>query len=108
MRKVLLRNFCQTHNDYEDYEPMLSRMSDEEYANLVLTLCHQTDRMLSTYVENLEERFVTEGGIKERMHAARTGYRSAVDERLQRLGAENEHLKAESEHLKARLRALEV
>ena len=70
-----LRIFCQTHNDHCDYEPLMAKMNDEEMANMALTLCHQTDKMMCTYIEKLEERFVKEGGIKERMYAARTGYR---------------------------------
>ena len=40
------------------------------------------------YLEQLEKQFVTEGGIKERMHAARTGYRNGMDNRLHELEAE--------------------
>ena len=36
-------------------------------------------------MESLERTFVTEGGIKERMHAARTGYRQQQDKRLAEL-----------------------
>ena len=60
-------------------------MNDEEMANLMLTLCHQTDKMMYAYIEKLEHKFVTEGGIKERMYAARTGYRQQQDERLAEL-----------------------
>lgn len=68
-------------------------------ANLLLTLCHQTDKMMCAYLEKLEHRFVTEGGIKERMHAARTGYRQEVDARLRALEAENLQLKARIKEL---------
>ena len=68
-------------------------MSDEEMANLLLTLCHQTDKMMCAYIEKLEHRFVTEGGIKERMYAARTGYRKEVDARMRALETENAALK---------------
>jgi four helix bundle suffix protein len=40
------------------------------------------DKMMTSYLHKLEEQFVKEGGIKERMHAARTGYRQAEKERL--------------------------
>ena len=80
--------------------PLVDKMNDEEYANLLLTLCHQTDKMMCSYVEKLEERFVTEGGIKERMHAARTGYRQQQDEHMLRLEEENRQLRAENEKLK--------
>lgn len=98
-RQRQLRDFCQAHNDYSDYAPLVERMSDEEMANLLLTLCHQTDRMMCSYISKLEERFVKEGGIKERMHAARTGYRREQEARLQALEAENRQLKARIQEL---------
>ena len=63
-------------------------MSDEEMANLGLTLCYQIDTMMNKYLASLERTFVTEGGIKERMHKARTGYRQQQDERLTQLERE--------------------
>ena len=102
-RQRKLRDFCHSHNDYSAYAPLVARMNDEEMANLLLTLCHQTDRMMCAYIEKLEKRFVTEGGIKERMHAARTGYRQEVDARLKALEEENQRLKKENEELKKRL-----
>jgi regulator of replication initiation timing len=62
--------------------------------------------MMCSYVEKLEERFVTEGGIKERMHAARTGYRQHQDEHMLRLEEENRQLRAENEKLKKMLAEL--
>ena len=41
--------------------------------------------MMNKYMEGLEKTFVTQGGIKERMHAARTGYRQQQDKRLAEL-----------------------
>lgn len=64
-RQRKLREFCHSHNDYSDYEPLLAKMNDEEMANMALTLCHQTDKMMCAYIEKLEKRFVTEGGIKK-------------------------------------------
>ncbi|MBR5465810.1 MAG: four helix bundle suffix domain-containing protein [Bacteroidaceae bacterium] len=106
-RQRRLRDFCHSHNDFQDYAPLAERMNDEEFANLLLTLCHQTDKMMCAYVEKLEQRFVTEGGIKERMHAARTGYRKLQDEHMAQLEEENQRLKAEIERLKKRLEAIE-
>ncbi len=96
-----MRKFCHSHNDYSDYEPLLSRMNDEEIANLALTLCHQTDKMMCAYLEKLERDFVTNGGIKERMHAARTGYRQEQDARLKALEKENLQLKKRIKELEA-------
>ena len=105
-RQKRLRDFCHAQNDYEAYAPLVAKMSDEEYANLMLTLCHQTDKMMCAYLSKLEARFVTEGGIKERMHAARTGYRQAQDAHMKQLETENAALKARIAELEQRLREL--
>ena len=107
-RQKKMRNFCHERNDFEDYEPLMNKMTDEEYANLLLTPCHQTDRMMCAYLRKLEERFVTEGGIKERMYAARTGYRQAQDEHMRQLEEENAALRKENAELKQRLGELEA
>ena len=105
-RQRKLREFCHSHNDYSDYEPLLSKMNDEEMANLALTLCHQTDKMMCNYIENLEKLFVTEGGIKERMHAARTGYRAEQDAHMRALETENAALKQRINELEKELALL--
>lgn len=46
-----------------------------------------------SFLKKLEQEFITEGGIKERMHRARTGYRQQQDERLKQLEAELPRLK---------------
>lgn len=103
-RQQRLREFCHSHNDYSDYEPFVNKMSDEEMANMALTLCHQTDKMMCAYIEKLEKKFVTEGGIKERMYAARTGYRQEQDARMKALEAENDALKQRIAELEQKLR----
>ena len=89
-----MRLFCREHNDYDAYSQIVEKMSDEEMANLALTLCHQTDKMMVKYLDKLEKQFVTEGSAsRERMHAARTGYRNGVDNACTSLEAENQQLK---------------
>ena len=102
-RQLRLRQFCHSHNDYVDYAPFVMKMNDEELSNLMITLCHQTDKMMCAYIERLEQQFVKEGGIKERMYAARTGYRQKQDARLQSLEEENQKLKKEIETLKKKI-----
>ena len=102
-RQQRLREFCHSHNDYSDYEPLVAKMNDEEMANMALTLCHQTDKMMCAYIEKLEKQFVTEGGIKERMYAARTGYRQEQDAHMQALEAENQQLKKRIKELEEEL-----
>ena len=105
-RQQRLRDFCHAHNDFKDYEPFVGKMDAEEMCNLLITLCHQTDKIMCAYIERLEQRFITEGGIKERMYAARTGYRQEQDAILQALKAENIALKAENEALRKRIEEL--
>ena len=81
-------------------------MNDEEMANMLLTLCHQTDKMMCAYIEKLEKRFVTEGGIKERMHKARTGYRAEQDSRMKALEEENKLLKERIKELERTIEEL--
>ena len=99
--------------DYRDYLlsrhlnlPYMDNWNDEEMANIALTLCYQTDSMLNKELQHLEKEFIEQGGIKERMHAARTGYRQAQDAELAQLRQENPQLKSEIELLKAEIERL--
>lgn len=89
--------FCRKHNLLKDYEPHFAQWTDEEMCNYGKTLCHITDRMMTTFMKKLDEDFVKNGGIKERMHRARTGYRQQQDERLGLLELENSNLKQQLE-----------
>ena len=107
-RYDMMLAYCRSHNRLEDYEPFFNTWTDEELCNYALTLCHMIDRMMMTFMEKLETEFITEGGIKERMYKARTGYRQAQDDRLKQLEAEHpqlvdqlEQAQAEAAHWKA-------
>ncbi|MBR1789927.1 MAG: four helix bundle suffix domain-containing protein [Bacteroidaceae bacterium] len=95
-----MQDFCRQHNRLEDYQPFLQKWNDEEMANIALTLCYMTDTMLNRHLKSLEEEFVTQGGIKERMYAARTGYRQEQDAELARLRQEVPLLHQEIARLK--------
>lgn len=97
-----MQEFCKEHNKMEDYQAFFQKWTDEEMANTALTLCYQTDAMLNKTLLRMEKEFVEHGGIKERMHQARTNYRKAQDEELASLRQEVPALRAEV----ARLRAL--
>ncbi len=95
--------FCRSHNKLEDYQPFFEKWTDEEIANIALTLCHMVDKMMTTYQKQLEEQFVTEGGIKERMTAARLGYRTNQREEIERLKHELAAANSRIAELKAKL-----
>ena len=93
--------YCRIHNQPEDFEPYLPNFSDEKIANLALTLCHMADKMMVNYQKQLEKHFVEEGGIRERMTAARQGYRNQQKEYIAQLEQTIRQLKqriAELEH----------
>ena len=99
-----MTRFCKQHNQAEDYKPFFEKWTNEEMANTALTLCFMTDRMLNNQLKKLESDFVKQGGIKERMHAARTGYRNNQDAEIKRLEQENISLREENQHLRKLLK----
>lgn len=98
--------FCRQHNVIDDYQPYFSIWNAEEMANIGYTLCKMNDKMLYSFINTLEKDFVTQGGIKERMHAARTAYRKGQDERLEALEAENARLRATIDSLQQEIARL--
>ena len=102
-----LLDFCRHRNQLADYQPYFHRWTDEEMSNVALSLCHFTDKMMISYEKYLEKDFIENGGIRERMTAARLGYRNiqratieAKDREIAALKAEIERLKKEIERLK--------
>ena len=58
------------------------------------------DTLINKQLKSLEKEFIEQGGIKERMHSARTGYRLRQDEELQSLRIKVENQEAEIARLK--------
>ena len=95
--------FCRDHNDLKDYQPLFGKMDAEALANLALTLCHMVDKLMTSYLEKRAEDFTENGGIRERMTAARLGRRQTQNEEIAALKAEVAALRAENERLKQAL-----
>lgn len=93
--------YTKSHNALSDYEPYFQVWTAEEMANVALTLCYQVDTMMNKYMAALERTFVTEGGIKERMHRARTGYRQQQYDHVQELERKLAEVQKEVEKWKA-------
>ena len=100
-----MHEFCKYHNKYEDYREMLPKMNDEELANMAICLCHQVDKAMTKYIERKDREFTTEGGIRERMTAARLDQRETQRQIIERQAKAIETLQEEIIRLKARLRA---
>jgi four helix bundle suffix protein len=100
-------SYCRNHNNLAHYEPFFEKWTAEEMANLAITLCHMVDKMMSTYQQKKEQEFITQGGIRERMTAARLGYRTNQRETIEQLTREIEQLKQENTQLKNKLNQLD-
>ena len=96
--------YCREHNQLGDYQSFFQRWGDEEMANIAISLCHFVDKMMDSYQKKLEKDFITEGGIKERMTAARLGYRTNQKEEIENLQRELTAARQELERLKKRQR----
>ena len=70
-RYAKMVEYCKVHNDLVDYQGYFEKWNDEEIANVALTLIHQTDRMLQSFLLSLEKQFIEQGGIREAMYRAR-------------------------------------
>ena len=90
-------NYCRYHNKLEEYEPFFESWTDEVMGNYALSLCHIIDKMLMSFLEKLENEFITEGGIKERMYRARTGHLNKQDERIKQ---QDERIRQQDERIK--------
>ena len=98
-----MHDFCKFHSKYEDYKELLPKMNDEELANMAICLCHQIDKALTSYIQRKDREFTTEGGIRERMTAARLEQRETQKEIIARQQREIEALQKEVERLKGLL-----
>ena len=82
-RKAAMRDFCRQHADWPTYRALFHGRPAEVLCNLQLVLINQTRLMLDRMLASQSERFCREGGLRERMRAARTtaraqGWESAV------------------------------
>jgi four helix bundle suffix protein len=60
-----------THASYETYRPYLETRPPEVVANIIICLIHQANYLLDRQLKQLEEAFLKEGGLRERMTRAR-------------------------------------
>ncbi len=63
-------------SSYETYKTYLDTRPPEVVANILLCLIHQTNYLLDQQLRQLEQAFVQEGGLRERMTRARLAERA--------------------------------
>ena len=98
------QDFCRKHYDTADYTKDIEHRSPEALCNIAITLIHQYDTMMEHLLNRVQKDFVEQGGIRERMTAARLGYRNDQKTRIAEVEAENAHLKARIAELEALLK----
>jgi four helix bundle suffix protein len=76
-----MRQYARSTKIFYEYPEVIQKMRDEEIANLCITLIHQATYMLHKLLITMQNRFVTEGGIKERMYQSRVNYRNGLNSR---------------------------
>ena len=98
-----IQEFSKAHNRPEDYTKDIDKRSPEALCNIAITLIHQFDNMMGRLMDRLQKDFTEEGGIRERMTAARLGYRNNQKAYIAQLEAENAQLKARINELEAQV-----
>lgn len=75
-----MRKYASSERLSGEYVQLLPRMTDEEMANLCITLIHQTTYMLRKLIARQQEMFLREGGVREQMTRARLASRRDRDD----------------------------
>lgn len=75
-RKVRARELAKGHADWDYWEPIFESRDAVVVANLMIVIIYQTRYLLDKMIAAQEEDFKRNGGIRERMHAARTAARA--------------------------------
>jgi four helix bundle suffix protein len=65
-----------TPQSYEDYREFVETRPAEVIANIAICLIHQTNYLIDQQLRRLEQDFVKQGGLRERMTRARLAYRN--------------------------------
>ena len=67
---------CRPQQSYELYRGFCETRPPDVVANIALCLVHQTNYLLDQQIRRLEQDFLKEGGIRERMAKARVQFRN--------------------------------
>ena len=68
-----------SHVTYEAFREFCETRSPEVVANIAICLIHQANYLLDRQIRRLEQDFLQEGGIRERMTRARLQYRNRAN-----------------------------
>ena len=74
-RSMAAKRCGREHADWDYWRPIFESRPKETFCNLMITLINQTKKLLDGMIARQEEDFKKFGGVRERMHAARTAAR---------------------------------
>ncbi len=74
-RTISTRHYCIKNDDPKVFVDKWRERSDETVANIIITQIRQIDAMLAKVLKKIEADFISTGGIKETMTAARKKHR---------------------------------
>jgi four helix bundle suffix protein len=74
--KFVRRLGSQKNRSYESYRTYVETRSASVVANILICLIHQTNYLLDRQLRQLEQAFLEEGGLRERMTRARFSHRA--------------------------------
>jgi four helix bundle suffix protein len=69
----------QAHTNYETYRELCDTRPEEVIANMAICLIHQTNYLLDQQIRRLEQDFIKDGGLRERMTRVRLQQRSRTE-----------------------------
>lgn len=101
-----LRRFCKENSNEAAFRPYFYRWTDEEMANCAICLCHMVDKAMTSFIAKRDREFVEQGGIRERMTAARLDRRGTQKEIIEAQAREIAQLKAQVASLQRELARL--
>ena len=71
VEQTRMRELAKTHNDTAFYMNIVRTRPPETIANIAICLLKQVDYMLAKHLKTLGDKFLKEGGFKERMFSMR-------------------------------------
>ncbi|MBO4286642.1 MAG: four helix bundle suffix domain-containing protein [Kiritimatiellae bacterium] len=75
-KKTAARNFAKEHADWESWKAIFETRPAETICNLMIVLIQQTRYLLEKLLSWQEQDFKEKGGVRERMHTARSEVRA--------------------------------
>ena len=79
---LFVRKLGASHDvSYETYRTFFETRPPEVIANIIICMIHQTNYLLDQQIRQLEQAFLKEGGLRERMTRARLAARAEQERR---------------------------